>query len=888
MRPAAKVSPVLNRSAIGRVGRVCVQELFQRQVRSAPESVAVVFEKQQLRYRELNARANQLAHYLRKLGVGPEVLVGICVERSPRMLIGLLGILKAGGAYVPLDPVYPPERLRFITQDAATPVLITQRHLLSNVPAGKAHIVCLDDWNIIDQEREEDPITETVAQNLSHVIYTSGSTGKPKGVAIQHESVAALIDWASTVFSSEELQGVLASTSICFDLSVFELFVTLSLGGSVILADNALHLAHLESAKQVTLINTVPSAIAELLRLNAIPKTVSTINLAGEALKTSVVQQLYELPHVQRVFDLYGPSEDTTYSTFALRCASGPAIIGRPISNTEAYLLDSDLQQVPEGMQGEIYLSGHGLARGYLHRPDLTAERFVPNPFNKDGSTRLYRTGDLARRLPDGNLEYLGRLDNQIKLRGFRIELNEIEICLSQYPSIRDCVVAVKSNDVGEKFLVAYFVSDELLQVTDLRNFLAHELPDYMVPSRFVRVDKIPLNPNGKVDRQALPEPSTDRAMLQRECVAPLDEIEIQLINIWQELLGVSSVGTEDNFFELGGHSLLAVRLFTEVESRFGRKLPLATLFEATTISQLGAILRNRTAPSWSSLVAIQSKGSKPPLFCIHGCGAHVFIYRSLVAYLDSDQPVYGLQAQGIDGIQEPFTRIEDMASHYINEIREVDSEGPYYLVGDTLGGLIAFEIAQQLTNQGKEVGLLAMFDTACPLPLSFGPRVVSHLRHLKELGPKHYVLSAGVSVARKLGLKFPEYAAPVRLNAAEQEFADGVSASDDPVQRTEWGIYLATQVNYEPPNQRLPGRITYFRARDNRYGRGENDYRLNWKRGANEFEVYDIPGRHDTIREEPFVAGLADRFVSSLHRAQQRDPRFQKQRSSISTKELA
>jgi len=360
--------------------------------------------------------------------------------------------------------------------------------------------------------------------------------------------------------------------------------------------------------------------------------------------------------------------------------------------------------------------------------------------------------------------------------------------------------------------------------------------------------------------------------MLQRESVAPLDEIEIQLINIWQELLGVTSVGTEDNFFELGGHSLLAVRLFTEVESRCGRKLPLATLFEATTISQLAAILRNRTSPSWSSLVAIQSKGSKPPLFCIHGCGAHVFIYRSLVAYLDSDQPVYGLQAQGIDGIQEPFTRIEDMAAHYIKEIREVDSQGPYYLVGDTLGGLIAFEIAQQLTGQGKDVALLAMFDTACPLPLSFGPRALSHLRHLKELGPKHYVLSVGGSVARKLGIRFPEYSASVQLSSKEQEFADAASSSGDAVQRTEWGIYLATQVNYQNPERQFPGKITYFLARDNRYGKGEDDNRLNWKRAAAEFEVYKIPGRHDTMREEPFVAGLADKFASCLRKAQEQN----------------
>ena len=872
MRPARSLAFDLNKSRVLPAEGKCVHELFQQQVRSAPEAVAVVLEKEQLTYRELNARANQLAHYLRKLGVGPEVLVGICVERSPVMLIGLLGILKAGGAYVPLDPAYPPERLRFITEDAATPVVITQRQLLSILPRGGAHTICLDDWKVIEQESEEDPCSETVPQNLSHVIYTSGSTGKPKGVAIQHESVAALIDWASTVFSSEELHGVLASTSICFDLSVFELFVTLALGGRVILADNALHLASLKSAQQVTLINTVPTAITELLRLGAIPETVTTINLAGEALKTDLVGQIYKLPHIQRVFDLYGPSEDTTYSTFALRRAGGPATIGRPISNTQVHLLDAELQAVPEGMSGEICLSGLGLARGYLHRPDLTANRFIPNGFTQDGSTRLYRTGDIARRLPDGSLEYLGRIDNQIKLRGFRIELSEIEIRLSQYPSIRDCVVTVKSNDRGEKFLVAYFVADEIPQVSELRSFLAHDLPEYMVPSRFVRLDKIPLNPNGKVDRRALPEPSTDRAMLPRECVAPQDEIEGQLTTIWQELLGVSAVGTEDNFFELGGHSLLAVQLFTELENRFGKKLPLATLFQTSTISRLAEILRNGTSPSWSSLVAIQPRGTKPPLFCIHGCGAHVFIYRPLMAYLDSDQPVYGLQAQGIDGKRKPFTRIEDMASHYVKEIREVDPDGPYYLVGDTLGGLIAFEIAQQLTGQGKDVALLAMFDTACPLPLSFGPRTLSHLRHLKELGPKHYVLSLGGSVARKLGIRFPEYSASVQLSSKEQEFADGVSASGDAVQRTEWGIYLATQVNYQPPEQRLPGRLTYFLARDNRYGKGEDDNRLNWKRGAAEFEVYEIPGRHDTMREEPFVAGLADKFTSCLRKAQERN----------------
>ena len=359
--------------------------------------------------------------------------------------------------------------------------------------------------------------------------------------------------------------------------------------------------------------------------------------------------------------------------------------------------------------------------------------------------------------------------------------------------------------------------------------------------------------------------------MPQADYVAPQNDIEVELASLWKELLGIRSVGTTDNFFELGGHSLIAVRLFAEIEKKFDLKLPLSTLFEAGTISQLAEMLQTRVKPSWSSLVAIQPHGSKPPLFCIHACGAHVFIYRPLVAYLGLDQPVYGLQAQGIDGTQTPYTRVEDMARHYIKEIRELEPHGPYYLTGDTLGGLIAFEIAQQLTRQGEDVAFLAMFDTLCPLPLSFGPRVLSHFRHLRHLGPKKYVRAATRSLAARLGVKVRDQASEGHLSSEEQDYADGLSVSGDAVQRTEWGIYLATQVNYCPPPQRLPGRITYFLARDNQYASAEVDNRRNWKRGAAEFEAYVIPGRHNTISSEPFVALLAEKFKSSLSKAHER-----------------
>jgi amino acid adenylation domain-containing protein len=445
----------------------------------------------------------------------------------------------------------------------------------------------LDDWESIGRESEAAPNFELAAENLAYVIYTSGSTGKPKGVAIQHRSVAAFVKWASGVFSPEELEGVLASTSICFDLSVFELFVTLSLGGSVILADNALHLPTLKAAERVTLINTVPSAITELLRAGAIPKTVQTINLAGEPLKSSLVKQLYQLPHVHRVFDLYGPAEDTTYSTFMLRSAAGPETIGRPIWNTKIHLLDANLRLVPEGVTGEIYLGGDGLARGYLNRPDLTAERFVPNPFSSDHSARLYRTGDLARYLDDGNLQYLGRVDHRVKIRGYRIELDEIAATIERHPSVRQCAVIATGHELEDKKLIAYVVTEtgQALEAATLRTFLQTQLPAYMLPAQFIAIEEMPLTPSGKIDRRALPKAGTQRSEIAFE--GPRTTSEVKLTALWASILKIERVGVHDNFFDLGGHSLLAFQLISRVRDDFKVELPLRRVFESPTVAAL-------------------------------------------------------------------------------------------------------------------------------------------------------------------------------------------------------------------------------------------------------------------------------------------------------------
>ena len=437
----------------------CIHELFAAQVEKTPDAVALVSGTERLTYRELNERANQLAHYLKQLGVGPEVLVGVFMERSVEMIVGLLGILKAGGAYIPLDPTYPLERLRFMVQDARLLVMLTQKRLSESLPGSDAKVVCMDrDWREIAHESTVNPVSEVGAGNLAYLIYTSGSIGEPKGVAIEHASTVAFINWARRTFSREELSGVLASTSICFDLSVFELFATLSCGGKVILAEDALQLPTLKAREEVKLINTVPSAMAELVRLGGLPQSLETVNLAGEPLRTELVRQIYQQPGVKRVYDLYGPSEDTTYSTFALRSPDQPATIGRPISNTRTYILDRSFQPVPVGVPGELYLGGAGLVRGYFGRPELTAERFVPDPFGPEPGQRLYQTGDLVRYADDGNIEYLGRADHQVKIRGYRIELGEIEAVISSQPGVRDTVVLARENEPGDKRLVAYVV----------------------------------------------------------------------------------------------------------------------------------------------------------------------------------------------------------------------------------------------------------------------------------------------------------------------------------------------------------------------------------------------------------------------------------------------
>ncbi|MET0398075.1 MAG: amino acid adenylation domain-containing protein, partial [Longimicrobiaceae bacterium] len=559
---------------------------FAAQAARTPDAAAVVLGTERVTYAALQARAGRVAAMLRAAGVGPESRVGVLLERTPELVAVLLGVLEAGAAYVPLDPAYPQGRLALMLEDSGAVAVVTQDSLAGRLPPTSAVVLRVDGSEENDSE-EYSVLRTSFPENLAYVIYTSGTTGRPKGVAVTHGSVLALVRWAEEEFTPRELSGVLASTSVCFDLSVFEIFVPLCLGGTTVLAGSALELAE-AAADEVTLVNTVPTAMAELVRAGELPPGVRAVNLAGEALPPRLAAEVHARGGV-RLRNLYGPTEDTVYSTCARIPAGAAAVsIGRPVAGTRAYVLDGELNPAPSGVPGALYLAGEGLARGYLGRPELSAERFVPCPFGEPGG-RMYATGDRVRWLASGELDFLGRVDHQVKLRGFRIEPGEIESVLLRDPGVRECVVVVRADAAGERRLVAYLAGAGLPDPEALRTRLRESLPEYMVPSAFVALDSVPLTPNGKVDRAALPVPEAARAD-GREHAAPRTPAEQVLAEVWSAVLGVERVGIHDRFFELGGDSILAIRVATGAR-RAGLKLLPRQLFEHATIAELARVV---------------------------------------------------------------------------------------------------------------------------------------------------------------------------------------------------------------------------------------------------------------------------------------------------------
>lgn len=575
-----------------------IHHLFEAQVERTPNNIAVVFENQKLTYAELNARANQLAHYLQKLGVKPEVLVGLYLERSLEMLVAILAILKAGGAYVPLDPTYPKERLSFILADAQTPILLTQKSLATELPTDGIKVVSLDtNWEIIAPKSTENPVSGITFKNLAYVIYTSGSTGKPKGTLIHHQGLLNYLTWCTKAYAVEQGEGSLVHSSIAFDLTVTGLFSPLLVGRKVELLPQETDIetlaATLRNRSNLSLVKITPAQL-ELLSYQLSPQEAAgrtrAFIIGGENLLAEKIAFWQKYAPDTILINEYGPTETVVGCCIYQvpnRSLSGSIPIGNSIANTQLYVLDKHQKLAPISVVGELHIGGAGLARGYLNRHELTAEKFIPHPFSEEPGERLYKTGDLARYRPDGTLEFLGRIDHQVKIRGFRIELGEIEAALLTHPNVQECVVLAREDVRGDQRLVAYVVSNEGLVTgkVDLREFLKEKVPEYMIPSAFVLLKNLPLTSNGKVDRQSLPL----QAQYEREetFVPPQNEIERAIANVWQELLRLEKVGIHDNFFDLGGHSILMVQVHSKLRQILNRELSMVEMFQYPTISAL-------------------------------------------------------------------------------------------------------------------------------------------------------------------------------------------------------------------------------------------------------------------------------------------------------------
>ncbi len=827
----------------------CIHQLFEEQVVRTPDAIAVVYEDTQITYRELNARANQLAHHLGQLSVGPEALVGLYVERSLEMMVGLLGILKAGGTYVPLDPTYPAERIAFLLTDAHISLLLTQQHLITQLPAHAARIVCLDaDAEAIFQQSDANLNTTATADNLAYVIYTSGSTGRPKGVQVLHRAVVNFLLAMRQQPGLTAEDTLLAVTTLSFDIAALELFLPLIVGARLIIASrdvvaNGAALAEILARFRVTVMQATPVTWRILLAAGWQGNQQLKILCGGESLPLELARQL--LPRSASLWNMYGPTETTIWSTVCKMEPGDEVVsIGRPIANTQVYLLDTQLQPVPIGMPGELYIGGAGLARGYLNRPELTNERFIPHPFGDEHCTRLYNTGDLARYRGDGTIEMLGRLDHQVKLRGFRIELGEIEAVLNHHPSVRQALAVVREDTSGDKHLVAYVVPGEQHPATVdvLRRYLMKQLPTYMLPSAFVMLEALPLTPNGKIDRSALPSPESIKYTMEETFVPPTLTVHYQLIQIWEELLDMRPIGIRDNFFYLGGHSLLAARLISRVEQVFKKKLPLATLFAKPTIEQLSAVLLEEDTSSRLSLgsedsksrvpvVAIQTHGARRPFFFLHGnWDSNSFYCFSLARDMGLDQPFYVLEPYRFDDLPAAPT-YEALAAAHIEAMRAIQPAGPYLLGGFCNGGVIAFEMARQLHAQGQAVDLLALIEPGvAPLSLKLSRSLIRGIGSLLRLGPDRQL---DWFLHMRYGLRLLRYRNWGHLP---------LFSTTEALRQDGTGIYAWVAAGYT--HCQYPGKVTFFWASEKCDSRRALWGKVNTE-GKNKGEAYVIPGKH-------------------------------------------
>ena len=874
----------------------CLHHLVEAHAARTPEAIAVVDPERRLTYAELNRRANQLAHHLRSMGAGPEQLTGIFLERSVEVAVAVLAVLKAGGAYVPLDPSYPADRTALMLADSRPRVLVTREALRSALPASLPPLACVDtDAEAISRQPTTNPEGGARPEHLAYLVYTSGSTGRPKGVMVTHRSLAnAYFAWERD-YHLPSLRAHLQMASFSFDVFSGDLTRALGSGATLVLCPREWllepeRLYALMRREQVDCGEFVPAVVRLLMGyLQDQGQRLDFMRLVIVGSDTWDMREYHQLRGLcgpeTRLVSSYGLSEATIDSTWFENTAPTPSEqivpIGRPFANTQMYLLDESMQPVPIGVPGELYVGSVGLARGYWGQPDLTAQRFVPNPFDSTPGARLYRTGDMARYAADGTIGFIGRNDTQVKIRGHRIELDEIKAKLLELASVQAVELLVHEED-GNKQLIAYLTlsTPQAATAEELRQHLKQHLPPYMVPAALILLDAFPLTPNGKVDRKALPPPKGLQRTQQDGFVAPRNEVEQGLAALWEELLAVRPIGIHDNFFDLGGHSLLAVRLTVRMRERLGHALPLATLFQGPTIEQLARALQEKSAPRpWSPLVPLQAGSGQPPLFCLPGAGGNTLYFRDLVRQLGPTRPIYGLQAQGLDGLTPAHQSVEEMAACYLEAIQQVQPRGPYFLLGHSFGSWVAFELAQRLRKKGEAVAFLGILNTTIPLEQPASTEAPA----LDDAGWMASVASTagrlyGVDLALSAEVLRPLSPEERREHLTKRLIDSGLLPPGTSSQHVHGLIEVyktAYQITYLP-RETVPVPITLFQAQERHEDDGIvpsdflDDPTWGWKRYAGPPVCIErVPGDHMTMMAPPHVQLLAEKVLQHLSLAQ-------------------
>jgi amino acid adenylation domain-containing protein len=821
------------------IPQLCTHEIFELQAEDTPNEIAINYEGKDATYRELNDRANQLAAYLTQLRIRQEEPVGILMEESDQAIVAELAVLKAGGAYLPLDPAYPKERLAYMLEVSESRKVITTNKYAGYLDTRLFDILNIDENSELISSCSKDSLKLNLRPNsLSNIMFTSGSTGRPKGAALEHRGIIRLVIDVDYLNFGPETR-VLKTGAFSFDASTLEVWGTLLNGGRLYIStrekllDNAYLKKKIISEKISTLWIT-SSWFNQLADID--PEMFGSLKLllvGGDKLSTKHINKVIDsCPASLQIFNAYGPTENSVFSTvYKIEGKqSDPIPIGRPIPNSAVYVLDTRLKPVPVGAEGEIYVGGVGVARGYINNSELTAQKFLPDPFRPDG--QMYKTGDAGRWLENGVLEFIGRKDNQIKLRGFRIEVGEIEHCLSGHPKIKESIVLVHGTSEGDKRLIAFYIKEEDVTTAEIRNFLRESLPEHMIPAQFISVKSFPLTANGKVDRNELAKNVSLESIEPVKFEKPANAIEEKLLEIWEEVLARKPISVSDSFFLLGGHSLLATRLMSKIKTAFNRDLAVSLLFKAPSVRELGAIISKEIKVSnkmnGSSLVPVQPNGSQPPLFVIPG----YLFYFNLSKYLGDDQPLYGFEPI-------PDLSIEDVSAVYIRGLKRIQPDGPYYIGGYCAGGIVAYEMARQLSARGDRIGLLALYEV-------YTPEGVVSKASPKYLRDRFNYLTVNFRAANLNG----------KLKMVSKECKKIFRAFASVFSRE-------PHVKYEI--KPYDGPIKLFKAMDGMVGSAEDPY-MGWSKycAIENLEVISVPGNHDTMFKEPHVPTLS-RYMETL-----------------------